>query len=70
MLNLARDRQIALAKVQWPMRPVSSLRLTAIKRLSAELSPRKLAERLGMANTTPILSFYDQQATTQAEGVQ
>lgn len=70
MLNLARDRQITLAKVHWPMRPVSSLRLTAIKRLSAELSPKKLAERLGMASTTQILSFYDQQVTQQAEGDQ
>lgn len=68
MLNLARDRQITLAQVQWAMRPVSSLRWTAIKRLSAELTPRKLAERLGMANTASILAFYDQQITPHPEG--
>jgi integrase len=68
MLNLARDRQITLAQVQWPMRPVSALRLTAIQRLSSELTPRKLAEHLGLASTASILAFYDHQITTQPEG--
>jgi integrase len=70
VLQHAQSSQVTLAQVYWPTRPVASLRATAIKRLSHILSPRKLAERLGLASTTSILSLYDHAPSPLPEGAQ
>lgn len=64
-LLAAKSLQQPIAQTRWPLRPLSSLRATAIRSLAERMSPRSLAMHLGCASVGGVLGHYDRRLSTK-----